>query len=106
MSLKDSAIAVLRRNQQRNHNATQGSRGVQLNPDSRGRKVADPLTAIIEKACRGLDITSEQFRSLITAEDYQLIIDGNFENHVLRAYAESFNEGIRSGRIKLLREAK
>ncbi len=63
------------------------------------------LIEAIQRACDGLSITPEQFRSLISEEDCKLIAEGKFEDHVLRAYAKSFAEGIASGRIKLFKEA-
>ncbi len=58
---------------------------------------------LLIKACDGLDITPEQFDSLLTQEDRNLIIAGKFEDITLRAYAESFAEGIASGRIRLFK---
>lgn len=56
----------------------------------------------INIACRGLSITPSQFASLCSAEDLQLIGEGKFSPECLRGYGVSYNEGIQSGRIKVL----
>ena len=57
------------------------------------------LTAITRQACKGLDITPLQFQSILSDEDIKLIQQGRFTNECLSAYAQSFAEGIQSGRI-------
>ena len=57
------------------------------------------LFTIVSDACEGLIITPQQFTALLTEEDKHLIIEGKFKGHTLRAYAESIDEGIKSGRI-------
>lgn len=47
-------------------------------------------------------ITGEVFRSLLSAEDIDDIAAGGTHPKTLRAYARSFAEGIRSGRITVL----
>jgi len=97
MSLKDSALAVLQRNHERNQPATSEEKTAQLNTHLEGGKVAhDKLMICIKTACKGLSITPQQFTALLTEEDKHLIIKGKFEGHTLRAYARSFAEGIQS----------
>ena len=57
------------------------------------------LFTIVSDACEGLTITPQQFTALLTEEDKHLIIEGKFEGYTLRAYAESFNNGVNTGRI-------
>ena len=100
MSLKDSALAVLQRNHERNQPATSEEKTAQLNTHLEGGKVAhDKLMICIKRACKELSITPQQFTALLTEEDKHLIIEGKFKGHTLRAYAESIDEGIKSGRI-------
>ena len=53
----------------------------------------------IQAACRGIDISPEQFFALINKEDQDLIKAGEFPPDYLKGYAKSFAEGIRTGRI-------
>lgn len=71
---------------------------------SRDHHRVDAHTLIAE-ACRSVSgITLEQFRSLCVSEDIADIEAGRIPMQSLRPYAESFAEGISSGRIKLLRK--
>lgn len=54
----------------------------------------------ITEACRGYQITPEQFYALTTEEDREDIRTGKSPIEHLRWYAASFAEGIQSGRIK------
>ena len=100
MSLKDSALAVLTRNQERNRGATSDKKTVQLKPHLRGGKVAsNKLLVAVSIACKGLEITPDQFIWLTTKEDHELISSGNFSTDVLRAYAKNFADGIKERRI-------
>jgi len=102
MSLKDSALAVLQRNHERNRDATSEEKTMQLDTHLEGGKVASNnklLFTIVSEACEGLSITPQQFISLLTEEDKQDILSGGTGVQTLRAYAESFNRGINSGRI-------
>ncbi len=54
---------------------------------------------LIEAACRGLEITPTQFRAICSEEDLEDISDGSTPLEELRAYARSFADGIRTGRI-------
>ena len=60
MSLKDSALAVLQRNHERNKSATSDKKTMQLNAHLQANKVASNklLIAVID-ACVGLDIRQE-----------------------------------------------
>jgi len=103
MNLKALADAVLERNNTRNQHATEDKNTAQLGGVFTPPKVArvDPA---IRTACRGLDITPEQFSMLCNREDLDLIRQGAFSPECLRAYAESFAEGILSRRIVFHRE--
>ena len=59
------------------------------------------LMVIIRQTCNGLDITPDQILALINQDDRDHILAGNISLEYLRAYAKSFAEGIRSGRIVL-----
>ena len=54
---------------------------------------------LIEAACRGLEITSAQFRAICSKEDLEDISNGNTTLEELRIYAESFADGICTRRI-------
>lgn len=54
---------------------------------------------IIRRACHGQNITPQQFLALTTEDDRTRISEGEFTHECLRAYAESFADGIKSGRI-------
>lgn len=55
----------------------------------------------INVACRGLSLKSSQFAALCTEKDLQLIGEGKFSPESLHGYAESFDEGVKSGRIEI-----
>jgi hypothetical protein len=58
-------------------------------------------------ACDGVaGITPAQFRALMSPEDINDIAAGAIRSKTLQAYAESFAEGIRSGRLVLAVRAK
>lgn len=51
-------------------------------------------------ACESVGgITKAQFQALLSPEDITDIAGGAIHRHTLRAYAESFADGMRSGRI-------
>jgi len=54
---------------------------------------------MIEIACRGLEITSAQFRAICSGKDLEDMSDGGIPIEELRAYAASFADGIHTGRI-------
>jgi hypothetical protein len=63
------------------------------------------LDEALRAACEGVaGITPVQFRSLLSPEDIADIEAGGIHPKTLHAYAESFAEGFRSGRIAALRE--
>jgi len=55
--------------------------------------------SLIQQACEGYEITLDQFIGLTTKEDRELILSGDLPIKLLRAYAKSFADGIKSGRI-------
>ncbi len=62
-----------------------------------------PLAEALAAACEGVaGITVVQLRSLLSREDITDIEAGRYPIEDLRAYARSFVEGIRSGRITVL----
>ena len=59
------------------------------------------LEATIQAACKGLNITPDQFMALLNDQDKAAILGGEIRVvPTLRAYAKSFAEGIQSGRIR------
>jgi len=65
------------------------------------------LDEVLAAACEGVaDITPAQFRALLSPEDLVDIEAGDIPVETLHAYAESFAEGIRSGRIAAREDAK
>lgn len=78
---------------------TSGSLAPEFVEQAKQHKQELLLLAPIKKACHGLTITPEQFLVLTSEEDRALIQDGIFFPECLRAYAESFAEGIQSRRI-------
>jgi len=100
MSLKDSALAVLQRNHERNNGATSGKKTMQLNTYLQANKVApNELMIAVSSACRGLEITPTQFRAICSEEDLDYIANGSIPMEEIRAYARCFAEGISTGRI-------
>jgi len=61
--------------------------------------IAKEVLSLIQQACDGVEITPDQFIGLTTKEDRALILSGDLPIDVLRAYAESFADGIQTGRI-------
>ena len=58
------------------------------------------LDEVLAAACEGVaGITPAQFRSLLSPEDLEDIAAGAIHRKTLGAYAMSFAEGMRSGRI-------
>ena len=100
MSLKDSALAVLQRNHERNTSATSDKKTMQLIAHLQAEKVASKkLFITVRDACSGFEITPDQFIALTTAKDRNLILSGELPIELLKAYAESFAEGIANTRI-------
>jgi hypothetical protein len=54
---------------------------------------------LIEAACRDLEITPVQFRSICSEKELKDISNGSTPLEELRMYAASFADGIRTGRI-------
>jgi hypothetical protein len=65
------------------------------------------LDEALRSACEGVaGITVEVFRSLLCSEDIEDIEAGGIHPKTLHAYAESFAEGLRSGRLVPAARAK
>jgi hypothetical protein len=65
------------------------------------------LDEALRTACEGVaGITPAQFRSLLSPEDIDDIAAGGIHPKALHAYAESFAEGIVSGRLVPAARAK
>ena len=61
------------------------------------------LTTLLAEACQGVEgIDAATFRILLSPEDVENIEGGHIPVHTLNAYAKSFAEGIRTGRIRVL----
>jgi hypothetical protein len=54
---------------------------------------------VLAAACDGVGIAPEVFRSLLSHEDLDDIAAGDIPVETLRAYAQAFAGGLRSGRI-------
>lgn len=60
----------------------------------------DNLDALLAEACRGVEgIDAATFRALLSPEDAKDVEGGHIPAHTLKAYARSFSEGVRVGRI-------
>jgi len=57
------------------------------------------LFTIISDACEGYAITPQQFINLLDKGDKEDILSGGIQGECLHAYAKSFSQGIKSGRI-------
>ncbi len=67
------------------------------------RKTALTLDALLTQACQGVEgIDAATFRTLLSPEDIEDIEGGHIPMVTLNAYAKSFAEGIRTGRITVL----
>lgn len=61
------------------------------------------LATLLAEACQGVPgIDAATFRALLSSEDIEDIEGGHIPMVTLNAYARSFAEGIRTGRIKVL----
>ncbi len=61
------------------------------------------LTSLLTEACQGVPgIDAATFRALLSPEDIEDIVGGYIPLVMLNAYAESFADGIRCGRITVL----
>ena len=67
--------------------------------DKKDRLHGEAEQNLIEAACRGLEITPVQFTAICSEEDLDDISAGRTPLEDLRAYAASFADGIRTGRI-------
>jgi len=73
MSLKDSALAVLQRNHERNQPATSEEKTAQLDTHLEGAKLRtnNKLLIAVSDACAGLDMTPEQTTHTDTKQPWQ-----------------------------------
>ena len=102
-TLKALAVNVLARNQSRNCRATDRENLAQLPTNSDDPELR--IYQLLADACKGVDgMTPEVFRSLLSAEDLDDLLQGSDPPGCWRAYAQSFANGIRTGRIRLLRQ--
>ncbi len=105
MSLKDSALAVLQRNHERNRDATSDKKTMQLKPHLEGGKVAsNKLLIAISDACIGLDMTPEQFIRVLNSKGKNQIIDGEISASTLKDYAKQIDDAINNGVVNLIME--
>ena len=81
--------------------ALAGPNGCTVTPLAGLPKAGAPvlLDEALRAACDGVGITPEVFRSLLSREDITDIEGGDIHPKTLGAYAMSFAEGLRSGRI-------
>lgn len=64
------------------------------------------LDTLLAEACQGVEgIDAATFRSLLSPEDIEDLEGGHIPANTLNAYARSFAEGIRCGRITVLAKA-
>ena len=63
------------------------------------KSIEPELMVKVSDACKGFMITPQQFIALLTDEDKDDILLGGTQGDCLRCYAQSFSEGISSGRI-------
>ena len=105
MSLKDSALAVLSRNHERNRGATSDKTTMQLKPHLQGGKVAsNKLLIAVSEASAGLDMTSEQFIRILNSQGKQQIISGELSASTLKDYAKQIDDSINNGVVSLIME--
>lgn len=105
MSLKDSALAVLQRNHERNQPATSEEKTMQLDTHLEGGKVAhDKLMTCIKRACKGLSITPDQFIQILNNKGKQQIISGEISASTLKDYAKQIDDSIQDGVVNLIAE--
>ncbi len=64
----------------------------------------DRFSSMLAQAVEGTGLLPSEFRSLLSDEDLDDIINGDIALKALRAYARSFAQGVRSGRVRLLRK--
>ena len=106
MSLKDSALAVLQRNHERNYDATSDKKAVQLKPHLQGGKVAsnNKLLTAVSDVCAGLDMTPEQLIRVLNSKGRAQIISGELSVSTLRGYAKQIDDAINNGVVSLIME--
>ena len=92
-------IAILAEGQQLILEGQKGTLPPEFIERARKHKPELLLMVIIRQACNGLDITPDQSRALLSPADVRDILTGDIPMECLRAYANSFAEGIQSGRI-------
>ena len=105
-SLKALADKVLERNRRGNREETKAGNIGNFQGQKEGQKfpefpVNPDLMSRVMAAVAGLSITPAQFLAIINADDKQGIINDEFTQQTLHAYASSFAAGLTSGRIVL-----
>lgn len=104
MSLKDSALAVLQRNHERNKGATSDKKTMQL--DANLQTVRDPvLMARVNEACIGLYMTPKQLIRILNNKGKQQIISGELSASTLKGYAKQIDDAINDGVVESIMEA-
>jgi len=104
MSLKDSALAVLQRNHERNKWATSDKKTMQL--DANLQTVRDPvLMARVNEACIGLYMTPKQLIRILNNKGKQQIISGELSASTLKGYAKQIDDAINDGVVESIMEA-
>ena len=106
MSLKDSALAVLQRNHERNQPATSEEKTAQLDTHLEGAKLRtnNKLLIAVSDACVGLDMTPEQFIQILNSKGKAQIISGELSASTLKDYAKKIDEAINDGVVSLIME--
>jgi len=105
MSLKDSALAVLQRNHERNRDATSDKKAVQLDAHSQANKVAsNKLLIAVNDACNGLDMAPEQFIRILNSKGRAQITSGELSASALKDYAIQIDDAINNGVVNLIME--
>jgi len=105
MSLKDSALAVLQRNHERNKSATRDKKTMQLNAHLQANKSASTeLLTAVSNACVGLDMTPEQFIRILNIKGKQQIISGELSASTLKDYAKQIDDAINDGVVESIME--
>ena len=105
MSLKDSALAVLQRNHERNKGATSDKKTMQLNAHLQADKVASTeLLTAVSDACIGLDMTPEQFIRVLNSKAKEQIISGVISASALKDNAKHIDDAINDGVVESIME--
>jgi len=105
MSLKDSALAVLQRNHERNRDATSDKNTMQLDTHLQANKVAsNKLLIAVSAACKGLSMSSDQFIRVLSSKGKEQITSGELSASTLKDYAKQIDNAINDGVVSLIME--